>query len=245
MKQEYCIYHHLNPATGIVFYVGMGKPRRALQFDKRGKMWEDYVAEHGKPKVVIVLEGLTIEEAKAAEIEHIKALGRIGKEENGILVNRTEGGDLCSLYGPDNPRWGVKLSDETKRKISESNLRPEVVKSKSEKLTGIKRSDETRQKMREHRLANPLITRPMAGKKHRPESIEKMSDAHKGQLLGADNAKSKAVVAIDKDGNVVAEYESMHIAARETGAIVSTISGICNGKGKSKTSGGYAWKYKE
>lgn len=241
MNRNYCVYHHLNPKTGLVFYVGMGKPRRALQFDKRGKMWEAYVAEHGKPKILIVLEGLTMEEAKAAEIEHIKTFGRVGKEEGGILVNRTEGGDLCSLYGPANPRWGVVLSEETRRKISESHLRPEVVKSKSEKLTGTKRSDETRQKMRENRLANPVIERPMLGKTHTEESKAKMSDSHKGQTVGADNGKSRAVVQLSKKGEEIAVFESMHIAAAETGVPVSKISMVCSGQ--RKTTGGYGWKY--
>lgn len=51
------------------------------------------------------------------------------------------------------------------------------------------------------------------------------------------------VLQLDKDNNILNEYNSVNEAARQTGCDCSTISKVC--RGKLKTHGGFKWKYKE
>ena len=55
--------------------------------------------------------------------------------------------------------------------------------------------------------------------------------------------QGKAVQQLSKDGKLVAEYESISIAYRATGAFISNI--VKCARGEYKTAGGYIWKYKD
>lgn len=77
------------------------------------------------------------------------------------------------------------------------------------------------------------------GKKRSEETRKKMSDALKGKY----NTKiSKAVQALDKDGNVVMEFPSTMEAERQGYGNHSLISACCNAK--LKTYKGFIWRYK-
>lgn len=76
----------------------------------------------------------------------------------------------------------------------------------------------------------------------------KASDWHKseeGLAWHRDNKKnySKPVAQYDLKGKLVRKYESMTLAAEETGVCYSCIAKCA--KGVQKTSGGYIWKYVE
>ena len=60
---------------------------------------------------------------------------------------------------------------------------------------------------------------------------------------GKDNANSKAVCAIDKNGNVVFCFDCIMDAERKTGILNSNIVACL--KGRHKTAGGYIWIYAE
>ena len=60
---------------------------------------------------------------------------------------------------------------------------------------------------------------------------------------GAKHHRSKAVLQLDKNNNLVNEFGSSREAARETGINYGTISKVLINCGK--TAGGYKWKYKE
>lgn len=57
------------------------------------------------------------------------------------------------------------------------------------------------------------------------------------------SAVARVVGQYDKEGNKVAEYNTITKAAEIVGCPASKISAVC--KGKRKTSGGYIWKYEE
>lgn len=73
-------------------------------------------------------------------------------------------------------------------------------------------------------------------------SDESKPRAH--ELVNMTNRNGKAVLQIDKAGNIVAEYPSTCEAERQTGIHSSRISGCCTGKKEHLTAGGYFWKYK-
>lgn len=60
--------------------------------------------------------------------------------------------------------------------------------------------------------------------------------------FGKDAFASKPVLQLDLEGNVIAEYPSMKIAAKEVGMVQSGISNVLSGY--SKTCAGYKWKLK-
>lgn len=53
----------------------------------------------------------------------------------------------------------------------------------------------------------------------------------------------KRIVQKDLDGEVIAEYNSLSEAAKETNIYISNISNVANGRGK--TAGGYMWKFSD
>lgn len=52
----------------------------------------------------------------------------------------------------------------------------------------------------------------------------------------------KAVVQLDQNDNIIAEFVSASEAARQTGLLSQNISGVC--RGLKKTCGGFKWQYK-
>lgn len=104
--KDFYTYAYLRE-DGTPYYIGKGKGRRITRrhYRRDGKYFSA-----PKDKVIYLKRNLTEEEAFRHEIYMISVLGRkdIG---TGILRNRTNGGE-----GPT----GKVLSEETKRKISQS-----------------------------------------------------------------------------------------------------------------------------
>ena len=92
---HFYVYAYLRH-DGSPYYIGKGKDKRAW---KKGK------DEIGKPidisRIVILQENLSDDEAKEHEINLIKIYGRIDLG-NGILRNKTDGGDGACLIGEQN-----------------------------------------------------------------------------------------------------------------------------------------------
>ena len=98
-----------------------------------------------------------------------------------------------------------------------------------------KRTDETRRKNSE---AHTGKKNPMYGKHHSEDTKRKMSEAHKEKIY----ANTKPILQFSKDGELIAEYSSIHEASRQTGCNASHICSCC--KGKRKSAGGFIWRYK-
>jgi hypothetical protein len=127
IKTVHCIYQHSNPTTGEIFYIGLGTKDRPYSFNTgRSKEWQEYINVNGKPKVTILHDGLTVEEADRIERELVSRLGRKGVDIDGILLNKSSGGQKGAL--------GIKQD-------------PETLLRKSISMTGKKmHSDEQKQK---------------------------------------------------------------------------------------------------
>jgi len=125
------------------YYIGKGQGNRAYRRSKK-----DIKPPKDKSRIIFLKQNLTEEEAFKHEIYMIAVFGRkdLG---TGILRNKTDGGDGVS---------GYVCSEETKRKISESNK-------------GKTASEETRRK----------ISEAHKGRTHSEESRIKMSEAQKGK----------------------------------------------------------------
>ena len=143
---NYILYYYLREDFSSPFYVGYGKPRRinakhlrsngANLLPSRERRW-------------IVKSGLTKEEAVELEIKHIELWKR--ECDGGVLLNQNLGGEgkpggqktkgfggrkhseeakrkiSEKVAGKNNPRYGIRLSQEIKTKISE-NITPKFGK---------------------------------------------------------------------------------------------------------------------
>lgn len=116
MINIYYLYVHRNPLTNQIFYVGIGVNKRAWEKHARNKHWRNYVGKYGFPVIEIVKNNLTKKEACVLEQEYIKKYGRINIDKDGILVNKSEGGE-GGTYGY---KWN--RTKEQKAKISNSLL---------------------------------------------------------------------------------------------------------------------------
>jgi hypothetical protein len=184
------VYIHKRLDTNEVFYVGIGKTtKRAFDKSKRSIHWKRVVNKTNYI-VTILFENLTWEEACQKEIELIKQYGRADLNE-GALVNMTDGGEgSLNVNVTEETRKKIiesnkkrTISDETKKKISEAKkgypawnkgipLSDSVKLSLSKTHKGKKVSDETRKKLSE---ANK-------GKKHSEETKAKMKKPHKKKI---------------------------------------------------------------
>ena len=164
------VYFHINPLTNKVFYVGIGRPKRAYHKHGRSQFWKNEVNKYGYI-VDIIHEGLTIEEARNLEIFYIKRFGRRDLGE-GTLVNHTNGGEGFN---------GLLLTEETRQKMSEAGKKRKPISEETRKKmseTGKKRvfTDEHKRKISEGKKG---CIGGMEGKKHSEETKKKMSEIKK------------------------------------------------------------------
>jgi len=152
------VYEHWRPDTGVCFYVGKGKDKRA--WDMKSMRNCHHMAITSKltsigmcVDVRIVMDNLSETTAFNLEIDRIALYGI----EN--LANMTAGGD-----GLRNP------SEETRKKISKSQKARFAKPGEFEKLSAQRKgrvtSEETKKKL--------AIT--SKGRKHFPETIQKMKE---------------------------------------------------------------------
>ena len=114
MINTYYIYFHRDPVTKNIFYVGLGLNKRAWDKNRgRNKHWINYVKKHGNPIVEIIHSNLTLEQASDKEQHYIKEYGRIGYEENGILVNKSKGGES----GSKGTKWSEQSIKNRNKKL--------------------------------------------------------------------------------------------------------------------------------
>ena len=109
-KNNKVVYVHKKKTTGEIFYVGIGSERRSRS-KERTDFWHKVADKHGVV-IEILRKNLTWEEACDIEIELIRHYGKKCNDE-GTLVNITDGGE---------GNFGVKITDETKLKMSSAKL---------------------------------------------------------------------------------------------------------------------------
>lgn len=163
---SFYVYIGFHPVTGEPCYVGKGHGRRkdrhnalALAGNHHNPHFARIVAKHGPVRFEIESDHLTEADAFALERRLIAKHGRANQ--GGILCNMTDGGD-----GPA----GMKLSEETHRRMSAAQ-RKRVDKRNEARLDYYERS-------RALKVAYP------------PRGP--MSDEHKAKIAAANRGKSKS-----------------------------------------------------
>jgi len=144
--------------------------------------------------------------------------GRIVTEETRKKISK-------ALSGENNPMYGRQLSEEHRKKISYANK-------------GRVPSDEERRKMSE---AAKGENNHFYGRHHSEETKRKMSESRMGKLIGAKHSSSIRVVQYDLQGCLLKIWDCIRDAERELMISKGNISKCC--RGKTKTAGGFIWKY--
>lgn len=139
------LYFHLNPVTGVVFYVGIGLRSRYLDKTHRNPYWNNYVSKYGF-RAVVIQKNLTQAEAIKKEIYWIKLLGRKDKG-FGELVNLTDGGEGA---------FGAIRSKETKEKMSIAAKKIKRYPLTAEHKANISKGHLGKKHNDQHRLNNSL-----------------------------------------------------------------------------------------
>ena len=129
----------------------------------------------------------------------------------------------------------AKVWDDNRRKkqsiISSGRKQSqETIEKRVSQFRGQKRTEEQKEKMR----------KAAVGRKVSDEARAKMSESRKGI---AKESNRKAIVQLDKEGNIINEFIGLQQAQDDTSISIKSISNCLTGT--SKSAGGYVWKYKQ
>lgn len=203
----YQVYSLQNPYEEQVKYIGItGKGlsyRLKNHVNEKGNTrknnWiKSLKANNLLPKIELIEDNLTLEEAKQKERGYIKLFKSVGAD----LTNLTSGGDGV---------FGYKFTKEAKQKISKGN-------SGKKSFLGKHHSQETKFKMRNIKIGIPIHTKESKekisnfhkgnkynlGRKHSEEAKRKVSEFNKGKILSEDTKKKMRDVAIGRRHTVYA-----------------------------------------
>ena len=189
---QYYAYEHIRNDTKAIFYVGKGKGYRAKNKNHRNIYWKRVVEKANGFEVNYLCQNVDEELAYFCEEERIDQLKQFGIE----LTNLTSGGEGAGsgenhhMWGKTHPQKGIKRPWLRKRYLGENNPR-----------WGKKASEETRKQMSESRIGKsinrPLGSKSgMKGKAYPEEGKRKLSEAMKGNkfslgIFHSDETKAK------------------------------------------------------
>lgn len=199
------VYRHIRHDKNEPFYIGVGTnknlKREYQKLSRRSSLWNKISAK-ASYDVEIIIDDITIEEAKKKEIEFIELYGRINTG-TGTLANLTNGGEGCV---------GVIATEETRRKIS-AKLKGRVISQEqremiSNTLKGNIISEETRMK----------ISKTTKGKVFSDEHRKKINDK-----------VARPVYLCNENGAELQWFESIRKAAFCLGLFPQQISMVARG----------------
>ena len=158
---------------------------------------------------------------KLNELE-IQVIEQLRPEYNTAKGGLGHTGVSVPLFGSDNHFYGKKHTDEAKKRIGEAS---------KGRCLGKKLTDETKQKMSESKKGDkhPFKNNP----EFRLRAIQ-----HMQSLI---QSNKKRVMQFTDDDIFIQEFESVKEAAESINVAPASVT-ICL-KGRSKTSGGFKWKY--
>lgn len=236
-KNTHYIYLHLKPC-GEVFYVGIGKNRRAYNKKSRNSWWKKVVNKHGY-EIQIIKNRITKEEACELEKILISWYGRrdLGK---GTLVNLTDGGETtCGRNMEDWQRKEISKYAKTRVKDKNPNFGNKWSKQQKERMSEIKK---------DLYKSGQIIIDPIAvkeGQRKRLETFKKNPGIKERMAEKVSNNKSKYdYLKIDYiTGEILEEYKTFLDLRKKYPDVGKTvINSVCNGYKVSYL--GFLWRYR-
>lgn len=258
----WCVYRHIAPSGKM--YVGITSQRLSKRWNngkgyKKNKYFTRAIDKYGWDNInhEVLMDNLTQEQASLAEKifigywdltnpnkgYNLEAGGRDGYSVTDESKRKMSESKMGLYVGKKNPMYGKRHTDESKRKMSES-LKGRVI------------TDEWRQHISKAMRGegNPMygVPSPMKGKKFTHKHRDKISKALSGRKLSKDTKRklsqtmmgrgTKAVAMLDPNSdNIICTYQSIREASEDINISSCCISNCC--AGRNKTAGGYKWKY--
>jgi hypothetical protein len=176
----YYVYSHLNPNTYELFYIGIGTGKRSKEYKAgRSTHYINYIKKHGKPIDTILHNNISLTEACRIEVELINKYGRVGYELNGILINKSKGGEGGNK--------GVKQSEETRNKKRKAMLGKSIHSSNQKQIW----------------------SKTRAGKSTNWDPNHIKADKGRSKPFGFDNKQSHPLEQYDLNGNYIKTWDNM------------------------------------
>lgn len=226
--ENYTIYKLIDPITNEVRYIGLTintlKQRLKSHMSDSSKTHKSFWIrklreENLKPIIEVVEDNISsYEEACLKEVYYIDLY-----KETCDLTNSASGGNK-----------NKRMSEETKRKMSES----QIERYKSYKLVMPEKSKKLLSESSKKRFSDPKEVEKLKISNKKYEN-SKTPEQKLDDILKQNN---KWIVQYDKEMNYINEYPSIRDAERKTKVVRSNITKCC--KGKVKSAGGFIWKYK-
>ena len=251
----YTVYKHTSPSGKVYIGItGIDPVKRWKQGYSHNRHFSMAIKKYGWENISseIIARNLTQKDACEMEISLIKEYNS---------ANRNYGYNIST--GGESGRLGVKASKESIEKMRAAKVGKKLTEEHKKKISESEKgkivSKETREKLR---IAN-------TGKKHTEEAKRKLSKIATGRKVSEETKKKKSMMNSGK-GNPfygrkhtedakrkVSEKNSKKVVCLETGEVFksavfashclglnsSAVSGSINGK--SKSAGGFHWKYLE
>lgn len=246
MKKIFYVYFLIDPVTGQPFYVGKGSKRRMYEHYRlrnrltnkllKNKLCKLYQLGY-KVLYQKVLENVTEQEAFEKEKQLIQKYGKL-IDKTGILCNLTNGGEGNSCSWSQEKR--KKTSERMKGKRGHLPLIQKPVVQYTLHGEYIRTFPSALQASKEVPKANhSYIIQVCKGKRN---SAGGFLWSYEGNIpLKFIKKYYQRVQQFTLKGELIATYDSLTQAQKLTGIKVHNISQCC--RGKSKTAGGFIWKY--
>lgn len=246
MQRNSYVYYLIDPDTGQPFYVGKGSGRRMYEHNRiRNRLTNPLLKAklcklHKSNKPIVyekVLINATEEEAFKKEVVAIATYGK-KIDGTGILCNLTDGGEGSALM------WTLERREQKSKSMrGKRGYLPIKAKPVSQfTLDGQHLTDFPSAKVASEKIkaANQsYIAQCCKGKRR---SSGGFLWAYKGRSVLPFNKKYyQPVTQITTSGVLLRTFRSLTEAEKHTGVELHNISECC--RGKSKTAGGFAWRY--
>lgn len=222
---NYIVYMHIFPNNKVYIGITCQKPEYRWRNGNGYKPKKpntsriyNAIQKYGWDNIkhIILFKDLTLHEANQKESELIKLYDSTNKNKG---YNIAYGGDCRTL------------PQETRKKISNSRKGNNYgYIGEHAPMYGKHHSEKTKQKISQYQSNH---NNPFYGKHH--------SEKTKQKIRENENINCKEILQINKKGEIINKFQSIHQASQITGVNRQGISFCANGK--YKTSGGYLWEF--
>lgn len=263
--KKYCVYMHISPSDKKYIGITSMFPPENRWKNGRGYKHNEYfiraINKYGWENFqhIIIADNLTEDEAMKMESSlileyktmdlnygyNLTSGGEIGKNYSAEIKDKMSK-NHADVSGENNPNYGVKVSQETRNKISQALIGK--MSGDRHPLYGKGHTEETKRKISQkakERMSVPENV-PFYGRKHTEESKQKMREHHI-DVSGDKNpnyGKGRKVVQLTIDDDYIAQYNTASEASRIIGVCLQNIISCCR-KMRCKSAGGFKWMYKE
>lgn len=245
--KKWCVYMHTSPSGKVYIGITSCKPIERWGSDGRGYLGKNKNGEFRQPAIANAINKYSNWDEWQHDIIAIDLSPAEAKQMEQELIIQYQSDDSNYGYNISPGGEGAKLSEETRRKISESKKgthASEIARLNMSNAQKQRWNEDLRNEVSKkytgdgnpmygvHRYGN---LNPMFGKTHSDDAKKKISESNRGK----NNPFSKRVICIET--NTI--YDSAGEAERITEIKHQTILACCNHKPHRKTTGGFHWEF--